>query len=327
MTDLEKTKHYSKKSELLLRGLKDFVPKDAILVEPFAGELDLVNMWPSADWELYDIEPKGEEINERDSLLNPPDYTGRWIITNPPFLAKNKAKDKTLFELYGFDDFYKIALHTFIGCKGGIVIVPLNFFVDEGSRKIREEFLSSYKVDRMNVFGKPMFTSTTYSVCAFAFHKEQNESQSFNCYFDEIEKDFQMNISAAHGYRYGGEWLDEIEKVIPKFSRLVEGKMPNGQITKMKLTALDTRLSPIGIDIVDEPYCGKQSDRIYATLVSEVPLTERRQRELAVDFNEALACARALHYNLLFTNYRDYNRKRIGFDFAYKLLTKLLEEK
>lgn len=107
----------------------------------------------------------------------PPDYKGKRVITNPPYLAKNKAKDKGLFKKYGYDDLYKIALSTFIGCEGGIIIVPLNFLTDEYSERIRKEFLSQYKIDKINIFKSPVFSSTTYSVCAFVFHKEPNTEQ------------------------------------------------------------------------------------------------------------------------------------------------------
>lgn len=44
--------------------------------------------------EAYDIEPKRAGIQKRDTLANPPDYSDAWIITNPPYLARNKsAKD------------------------------------------------------------------------------------------------------------------------------------------------------------------------------------------------------------------------------------------
>ena len=33
-------------------------------------------------------------------MLYPPNYHEKWVITNPPYLAKNKAKDKTLFNQY-----------------------------------------------------------------------------------------------------------------------------------------------------------------------------------------------------------------------------------
>lgn len=100
---------------------------------------------------------------------------GKWVITNPPFLAKNKATDKKYFLNNKYDDLYKISLSSIIGCEGGIIIVPLNFLTDEDSQDIRIDFLSTYCIDRVNVFTIPVFKTTSYSVCAFAFHKEKNK--------------------------------------------------------------------------------------------------------------------------------------------------------
>ena len=37
-------------------------------------------------------------VIKRDTILNPPNYNNKFIITNPPYLARNKSKDKTLFK-------------------------------------------------------------------------------------------------------------------------------------------------------------------------------------------------------------------------------------
>ena len=56
---------------------------------------------------MYDIEPKKDGIVKKDTLLNPPDYQGKFVITNPPYLARNKCADKTLFDKYQTNDLYK----------------------------------------------------------------------------------------------------------------------------------------------------------------------------------------------------------------------------
>ena len=77
---------------------------------------------------MYDIDPKINAITQN-TLLNPPDYKDKYVITNPPFLAKNKNKDKTIYEIYDVGDLYKAAIKSFIigDVIGGILIVPLNF--------------------------------------------------------------------------------------------------------------------------------------------------------------------------------------------------------
>lgn len=142
-TDLQKTQHYTTNYDLIFDGLLNTIPAAARLVEPFVGHGDLLNLFPNHTWETYDIDSSLPCVCQ-DTLKNPPAYAGRWVITNPPFLAKNHASDKSYFSQYDYDDLYKIFLHTIIGCEGGVVIVPGNFFCDEGSEKIRTEFLSEY---------------------------------------------------------------------------------------------------------------------------------------------------------------------------------------
>ena len=173
MEDLIKTQHFIKQYEKILKNI-DFHPKEAI--DPFAGECDLFNYSPETKWTFYDIEPKKENVIKNDSLLNPIDYTGKTVITNPPYLAKNKTKEFTeIFEKYKEDDLHKASIKSIIGCSNGILIIPINFFTDENTEELRKLFLSYYKVSYVNVFSKPVFENTTYNVCSFYFEKGQSE--------------------------------------------------------------------------------------------------------------------------------------------------------
>lgn len=326
MKDITKTKHYITNASYILQGLIDFIPKDAKVVEPFVGNGDLLECFPNWD-SMYDIEPsaKAPETTRRATLYFPPDYHDKWIITNPPFLAKNKAEDKELFERYGYDDLYKIALHSFIGCEGGVVIVPLNFFTDECSGKIRREFLSRYRIDRINIFKKPVLSSTSSSVCAFAFHRDRNQYQRVLCCVPEENEEFYINLKDLYDYRYGGEIYEVYKRGKNYFSRLLQDKEPKGFVTNLKLYGLDTRNEPIHIAYETEPYYGNSTDRMYLTFVCERELSEEQQKDLMAAFNWKINFLRKEYHNLLFTNSRDYNRKRINFDFAYKLLSHELE--
>lgn len=323
MSDLEKTQHYTVNADYILQGLIDYIPKDAKVVEPFVGNGDLLGCFPNWD-SMYDIEPSSKvpETTQRNTLTFPPDYHDKWIITNPPFLAENKATDKELFKQYGYDDLYKIALHSFIGCEGGVVIVPLNFFTDEYSSKIRQEFLSRYYIDKVNIFKKPVFPSTSYSVCAFAFHRERNQEQNVFFFIPEENTEFHIRLDTIHDYRFGGVYYDYYKSRSDNyFSRLLKDKEPEGFVTNLKLYALDTREAPIHIAYEEEPYYGKSTDRIYLTFVCKKELNEKTQKELMNAFNCRINRDRERYHNLLFTNYRDYNRKRISFNLAYKMLS------
>ena len=56
------------------------------IIEPFTGNGDLLNFISNdKNIECYDIEPKKDFIIKRDTILNPPDYKGKFILTNPPY--------------------------------------------------------------------------------------------------------------------------------------------------------------------------------------------------------------------------------------------------
>ena len=323
-SDLQKTQHYTTNYQKICNNLLTIIPPTAQLVEPFVGNGDLLNLFPEHSWEIYDIDSKLENCIKQDTLQNPPDYTGKWIITNPPFLAKNHAVDKTLFNKYGYDDLYKIFLKTIIGCEGGIVIIPGNFFCDDGSKKIREEFLSKYRVSFVNFFTYPVFESTSYSVCAFSFSKLENISLLVPFSINEADP-IQIVLEKEFGYQIGGRELTNIHNTKSIFSRLVSGRKAKNP-TNIYLYASDTKNGKIRLEWKDEQYYGKVSDRMFATLDCEKALTKEEQITLIQKVNSTLFELRNKYDNLLFTNYRDNNRKRVGFEFIYKLCSYCLEK-
>lgn len=322
-TDIQKTQHYTTNYKVICNGLLDgFSPNN--IVEPFVGGGDLLNLFPYANWETYDID-ESLECEHRDTLLNPPSYIGKYVITNPPFLAKNHATDKTLFQQYGYDDLYKVFLKTIIGCEGGMVIVPGNFFCDEGSAAIRREFLSKYEVVRVNFFTYPVFETTTYSVCAFSFFKNDNITQEVPFYINDSDMPVFIPLIKEYSYQVAGQILSRINRQKSVFSRLVKDKEPKNP-TNIYLYAADTKDKRIRLEYKEEQYYGKNTDRMFATLDCEKPLTEEQQQALISKVNQWLFNFRTKYANLPFTNYRDNNRKRVGFDFIYKLCSLLLED-
>ena len=57
--------------------------------------------------ECYDIEPTKSFIIKQDTIKHPPNYNNKYIITNPPYLARNKCTNKLLFDKYDVNDLYK----------------------------------------------------------------------------------------------------------------------------------------------------------------------------------------------------------------------------
>lgn len=80
------------------------------IIEPFAGNCDLIKYIKNKNLyeiEYYDIEPKKDYIIHRDTLNNPPSYENKFVLTNPPYLARNKSNDKDIFDKYNENDLYK----------------------------------------------------------------------------------------------------------------------------------------------------------------------------------------------------------------------------
>lgn len=328
MNDIKKTQHYSKE-QILIDGLLEYIPLDAILVEPFYGEGNLVHNTGRTFSEYYDISFPEENEHHRDTLLSPPDYSGKWIITNPPYLAKNKAKDKKYFKKEKYDDLYKIAINTFLKADGGILIIPVNFFADERSKNIREKFFENFQIFRLNIFLDSMFENTDYNVCSFVFgrinHQNSNKNIPTFIYKNKnLLKETTFSLLKEYDYRLGGEFFWKIKQNKNVFSRITLDKPDNA--TNISVVCIDKTNEPLHFYYSEEPFYGKESDRNVATLSYKGELTKEQQMFIVNRANEIIKEFRKNTYNLCLTNYRDRNRKRIGFTEAYQIATMALCE-
>lgn len=243
---------------------------------PFCGEGDLLIF--ENEYEIYDIDPKIEGCELRDTLTNPPDYENKLVITNPPFLARNKNKDKTLYDLYDVGDLYKVAIKSILSCSGGILIVPLNFFCDEDN-KIRDMFFSRFDLIRLNIFEETVFDDTIYTVCSFSF-----KIKEYNNYFDTIEcnffpsKDIKFfELKKSTGWRIGSDFLEIINSnKNVGIKRLTIGGTTN---SNLYLRAIDTgtQKGRIALMVNKEHFYGKESDRTFASLKMPKQYTEEEE--------------------------------------------------
>jgi len=358
---------YTKNSEYILKNMITDMPETTcgrIFVDPFAGEKDLLK-WISKSCrrkgmpiEAYDIDPKSEDVERRDSLLNPPDLKNKYVITNPPYRAKNKSKDKEIFECYKADDLYKASIKMIIGwdieeqnynddkaCDGGILIVPLNFFSDR-SYQLREDFMTRYKVISLNIFEETVFKDTTYTVCAFNFCKMNKGSlQRFRVriYPDYlVNKEVQnrgyhlrptlsINNKFTIGYSLHQMIQNKSNKI--KVARLVKDREiePGWKISKLFLRAIDTGSNEgrIKLSFREDALYGKVSERTHATIILSEELTETEEKTIIEKFNEILEEYRLKYHSLFLTNFRNstasYARKRIEFKMAFNLISHIIK--
>lgn len=336
---------YSSKKELgqfyttnyayILQGI-DKPLVGSTVVEPFAGNGTLLEFLDKSAFtiEAYDIDPKQDWIESKDTLNCPPIYTNKFILTNPPFLARNKTKEKGLFDKYKVNDLYKCFIKELIkqGPSGGILILPLNFWssVRKMDAELRRAFLEEFVVDRVNVFEERVFEDTAYAVCSFAFKKSGAQSAPITFILFPSEETLSIYLGPKNNYIIGGELFTLPVSTVYKIDRLI-GDGPASTNILVKCID-DSQTSQICAKFVadEEIFADKtklKSARSYLTLVIEPALSEHAQRALALKFNEFLNGKRSQYGSLFLTHYRESNtiaRKRISFDLVYRIVGHLL---
>jgi len=317
---------YTTNSDYILQGMS--VPDNVKLIEPFVGQGDLVK-WVGKEIEVYDIDPKVDAITQ-DTLLNPPNYKDKFVITNPPYLARNKSADKTLYDKYDMNDLYKIAIRTIIDgdANGGILIVPLNF-ISENSFRLRELFFSRYKIIRLNIFEENVFDDTSYTVCSFQFEKQElypltPPYTQIKTFMYPSGKETKLILDSKHHFTIGKSLFPNVKSEY-NVRRLVENEKPN---SNLYLRAIDTGTNNGRINLSINKYhlYGSQTDRTFATIQTDKKISD--EKYVCEKFNEILEKYRDNYNSLFLTNYRNstsfYARKRITFKQAYSLIEQIL---
>lgn len=318
---------YTKNAEYITQKLLNFIPQEVEVVDPFAGEWDLLNLVSDRNILAYDKDPKNKRTIKMDTLMNSVDYRNSWVFTNPPYLARNKNDDKEIYDKYETDDLYKAAILSIIGCAGGTIIIPLNFFSSEDDN-IRTKFLSKYKVLRVNVFEEQVFDDTSYTVCSFSFVREKNIQQEIDFFFFPSGKKKTMKLKKEDGYRIGSE-VYNLHKSSIKVGRLLIDEVPNSNIF---LHTIDTGAvgGEIRLKINKEHYYGKNTDRAFASIIFSKKLPMDVQLYIVAEFNKRLKQYREKYRSLFLTNYRNSTkhiaRKRIGFTLAYRIISNIIFE-
>lgn len=311
------------------------------IIEPFTGNGDLLkfigNEKDKYVIECYDIEPKKDYIIKRDTILNPPDYKNKFIITNPPYLARNKSKNKTLFDKYEINDLYKCFIKQIIDniCLGGIIIIPLNFWssIRKNDVELRKLFLEKYDIVQLNIFEEQVFNDTTYTICSFQFKPKENKNNNIkiNIYPSKIEINTELNNN--NNYIIGGDIYNLKTKGKYKITRLTKKNINNRNTNILVKCIDDNKENKICLFYVpdDKIYIDntpKQTARTYATLIIEPKINANKQKELVNKFNNYLNQQRTKYNSLFLTNYReskDIARKRISFDLVYLIVEYILD--
>jgi hypothetical protein len=320
------------------------------IIEPFAGKGHLLNFVKELKVEIqaYDIDINNisNNIIQRDTLKNPPEYSDKFILTNPPYLARNKSKEKFLFNKYNTNDLYKCFIKQIISdvCNGGIVIIPLNFWcsIRKADIELRRDFLEKYNVIRMNIFEEQVFDDTRYTTCSFLFMKRKNTENKIEVeiYRKNGSEKLTIELNSENNYSFGGHIYNLKQTKNIRVDRLTFKNMNQNKecITNILLKCIDgnteKEISNNRIQMVmtsdSERYIDetpKLTARSFATLVISPQLNIKQQEKLVGMFNDYLETERKKYHSLFLTNYRENGRKRISFSLAFEIVNYLLNSK
>ena len=331
---------YTTNYDYILQNL--YIPENIIkIIEPFAGNGDLLNFIKDKDnynIECYDIEPKKDYIIQKNTILDPPNFNNSFILTNPPYLARNKSNDKELFDKYKTNDLYKCFIEILIlnECLGGILLVPLNFIcsIRKNDIDLRKKFISKYNIITLNIFEEQVFEDTTYTICSFQFEKKEQEKE-IKVYIYPSNINFNIKLNKNNNYTIGGDIynLEQNDKYkIDRATRLYDNK---DNFTNILVKCIDDNINnKIGLKIVDDKIRDKYIDntpklsaRSYAILVIKPKITIIQQQKLVELFNNFLNEKRNNCNSLFLSNYRESKeiaRKRISFTLVYEICNYLL---
>jgi len=319
------------------------IPYDVVdIIEPFAGNGDLLNFLEKDKYNIkcYDIDPKQDYIIKQDTLINPPNLNNAFVITNPPYLARNKCNDKTLFDKYDTNDLYKCFIQILINstCSGGILIIPLNFMcsIRKSDVEIRKKFIEKYDIININIFEEQVFDDTTYTICSFQFKLKYNDLENnTNCYIYPCKIEFIFSLNSNNNYTIGGEIYNLIQNTTYKIERATKLLKNTQNFTNILVKCIDdSNVNKIGLSIVNDENKNKYIDttpnlsaRSYAILVIDPAIDMVLQEKLVNDFNKFLNEYRDKYNSLFLSNYRESNtiaRKRISFVLVYEICNYLL---
>ena len=336
---------YTTNYDYILQNM--YIPSNiSHIIEPFAGQGDLLAFIKDKhlyQLECYDIDPKAEYIKQRDTLTYPPNYSNQFVLTNPPYLARNKSECKHLYDKYDVNDLYKCFLCSLLEnelCEGGIVIIPLNFFssIRKADVQLREKFMNRFHIQTLNIFEETVFQDTTYTICSFQFCKYDNETNTnhTNICIYPSNTEFTYHFSEANHYTIGGELYDLPLSTNYKIERATRKTTQIQCTTNINVKCIDdsvsNRIQWYIVDKDEDRYIDTTVNltaRSYMTLVIEPSITIEKQKELVEKCNTFLETQRKKYNSLFLTNYRESNtiaRKRISFDFIFRIVSYMLDQ-
>ena len=346
-SELVSTQHYSTNAELLHNIDAQVFQHDRV-IEPFVGNYDLLNLVGVKAWKCYDIVPKpfmnfeckdtllhdvfSEHSHTKCTVITNADEQQVSVITNPPYLAKNKMKSKTYKHLMTKDvhDLYQIFIKQIINhpVKQGLVILPVNFVIGKESQQLREEFRQIYVMKVLNIFEKQMFEHTTQSVVSIWFTRGSDECQASDSPIATLFTQSAvininpslLNESIKQHFNTHGPVI--FKRYTSNTSSCQTGELEH-HLTHIRINLIDPNMKAV----YDEcPRVNKLSDRSYMNVCVDIVWNDEYDMKLIQSFNHYLQTYRDQTYSLSLSSYREFSRKRLSFEEATRILQYAYEQ-
>lgn len=158
-----------------------------------------------------------------DNIIRPDDF----IITNPPYLARNTAKTKfpkdykRNFSKNNFHDYYEMSLFKYIK-NDGIWILPSNIYSNMKLEELRVTLFKNSYIDLLCVYESPVFKNTRISVTSFVKYKKDKEQNNIDFTFINKKGHKSMSIDIDNGVLCN-EWSKMIHKKKSPIEKVDQG--------------------------------------------------------------------------------------------------------
>ena len=317
---------FTKNSDTILSGFEEIV-RGRDVIDPFAGEHDLLK-WAArngcSSFLGYDLDPKIPGTIQNDSIFNPPDYTGRIVLTNPPYLSKNKCKtDKSVYERWGQNDLYKCHLASLAshGCDETIQIIPSNF-LSESRDASRRNVFASYSIKKATYWTEPVFDDATTGICVIHMVRGGNDIQEFPVTLMPDNVTFDARLDKKYSYLHGIDILRLMDET-PEIEVIKTDVGMDPPNTNIVIGLLDNGKWPIGISYNDgnPVYCNPKSFTTYQVTLPKYELSEQQQRRVCDIFQDKFTFYRDKYHGMFLANYMGANQKILSRKYAHLLLS------
>lgn len=197
--------------------------------------------------EYYNINKELLTRNFRlnDSLEN--NLTNRdndFILTNPPYLAKNVCKTKFIklhkkyFKKNLYQDLYEVSINKYIN-NDGIWIIPNNFISSKNMQKLREKILKKKSIENINIYNEQLFIDTKISVCSIEILKKKTKEEQKK--LDIKIKEDKISIDITREGIICEEWYKLLEVKVQDFKLgVIEEEIPEGDTSITMINEMGT---------------------------------------------------------------------------------------